>query len=63
MIKVNFEFIQGNPSGGMPKWRESFLLFDDTISADDLTKQIKLFTDDDQCGYRKAISVKTIEKI
>jgi len=63
MIKVNFQFVQGNPSGGFAKWKESFLLFDDSISADELTRQIQAFTNDDQCGYRKAISVKDIERI
>lgn len=63
MIKVNFLFLQGSPVGGRSKYEREFLLFDDTILADDLDKKIKVFMNDNKNGYRKNISVTNIERI
>jgi len=66
MYKVIFSYKQDSPRGGNTRssgWTEECKLYDGTLLADELQSKIDEFLNDDKCGYRKHITVKSIERL
>lgn len=66
MYKVLFSYKQDNPSGGntgSSGWTKEYKLYDVSLSADELESKINEFLNDSKCGYRKYITVISIDKI
>jgi len=65
MYKVLFSYKQDSPSGGNTSksgWTKKLKHYD-AETAEELQSKIDIFLNDNQCGYRKHITVISIEKL
>ncbi len=62
IYKVIFSFKQESPRGGNGSWKKVIKLYD-AENAIELQSKIDKFLSDDECGYRKFISVKNISRL
>ena len=65
MFKVLFSYKQDSPVGGNTRssgWTEEYKLYDGALSSEELQSKIDEFLKDDKHGYRKYITVTSIER-
>ena len=62
MFKVTFKWLQGNPQGGVRKWKEQFILFD-ADSAESLNGKIAGHIEEKSNCYHEHMKAVEITRI
>lgn len=63
MLKAIFTYNKRSPGGGGHHQEKDYILFDDNVSAEDVTKKIIEYKENDHSGYHTCITLIDVVRV